>query len=389
MARATILLAAFLLSGLRPSYAAEADRFTAELFQGGDLSGWKATGCEVNVHGGTLLLKSGNGFIHSPYRYADFVLELDWRPLKDAKWDSGVYIRSELPAHGKPWPSRYQINLKQGEEGNLLGIAGATSKGLVKSGEWNHLKITVVGDRAEVEINGQPAWKASGLEPKDGFIGFQAEVDEGGEFEFRDVKVTELGYKPLFNGKDLSGWQGAVNGYAAENGLLVCRKEGGGNLYTDKEYSDFSVRFEVKMEPGGNNGLGIRAPLMGDAAYVGMEIQILDDYSDLYKDIRPYQHHGSVYGIVPAKQGHLNRAGQWNYEEVIARGRQITVNLNGATIVDANLDEASKPRTIDGNQHPGLSRSSGYIGFLGHGAQIEFRNIRLQDLSAGTSVGQQ
>jgi hypothetical protein len=137
------------------------------------------------------------------------------------------------------------------------------------------------------------------------------------------------------------------------------------------------------MQPGGNNGLGIRAPLTGDAAYVGMEVQILDDTADQYKNLKPFQYHGSVYGIVPAKRGHLNPPGEWNYQEVIAHGRQVTVNLNGVTIVDADLDKASDPRTIDGNPHPGLSRTSGHIGFLGHGAQIEFRNIRLLDLSSG------
>ena len=132
---------------------------------------------------------------------------------------------------------------------------------------------------------------------------------EGGQFEFRNVQVTELGYRPLFNGRDLAGWQGAVNGYGVENGELVCRKEGGGNLYTDKEYSDFSVRFEVKMDPCGNNGLGIRAPLGGDAAYVGMEIQILDDSADQYKNLAPYQFHGSIYGVAPAIRGHLKPFG--------------------------------------------------------------------------------
>jgi len=361
--------------------AAENSAVTTALFNAGDLSGWKVNDCEVAASDGTLLLKSGNGFVHSPYRYSDFVLELDWHALKPAASDSGIYIRSELPADGKPWPARYQVNLKQGEEGNLLGVKGATSKGLAKPGEWNHLKLTVVGDRAEAEINGQPAWKASGLESRDGLIGFQAEVDEGGQFEFRNVKVTELGYRPLFSGKDLSGWQGALGGYSAQDGVLVCRKNGGGNLYTDREFSDFSVRFEVKIEPGGNNGLGIRAPLTGDSAYEGMEIQILDDTADGYKNLKPYQYHGSVYGIAPAKRGHLNPPGEWNYQEVIAHGRHVTVNLNGATIVDVDLDQASKPKTIDGNAHPGLERAKGHIGFLGHGAQIEFRNIRLLDLS--------
>jgi len=194
------------------------------------------------------------------------------------------------------------------------------------------------------------------------------------------------GYVSLFNGRDLTGWVGATKGYQAENGVLVCLKEKGGNLYTEKEYSDFIFRFEFKLTPGANNGLGIRAPLQGDAAYVGMELQILDDSSPIYKNLKPYQYHGSIYGVVASKRGHLKPVGEWNVQEVIAKGRQITVKLNGVTIVDADIDRASTPKTVDGANHPGLKRTKGHLGFLGHGARIEFRNLRILDLSGKTAA---
>ncbi|MGE3809740.1 MAG: family 16 glycoside hydrolase, partial [Gemmataceae bacterium] len=68
-------------------------------------------------------------------------------------------------------------------------------------------------------------------------------------------------------------------------------------------------------------------------------------------------------------------------EEIIANGRPVTVTLNGVTIVDADIDEASRSGTLDGKPHPGLARTQGHIGFLGHGARIEFRNIRIKDLA--------
>jgi len=186
------------------------------------------------------------------------------------------------------------------------------------------------------------------------------------------------GFVPLFNGRDLDGWTGDTDGYVVEDGKIICRP--GGNLYTEKEYSDFALRFEFKLTPGANNGLGIRAPLEGDAAYVGMEIQILDNTADGYKDLKPYQYHGSIYGVVPAGRGYLKPVGEWNFEEVIARGNLITVNLNGTTIVDADIREASTPETMDGRPHPGLKRTTGHIGFLGHGSPVEFRNIRIKEL---------
>jgi hypothetical protein len=196
-------------------------------------------------------------------------------------------------------------------------------------------------------------------------------------------KPDEEGFVSLFNGKDLTGWvyggKPAGKGYQVEEGVLFCTEHDGGNLFTEKEYSDFSFRFEFKNEESGNNGVGIRAPLEGDAAYVGMEIQILDDNGKAWKDkLRPAQYHGSIYDVVPAKRGSLKPAGEWNSEEIIAKGRHVTVILNGNTIVDANLDDVKDEAVL--KKHPGLKRMGGHIGFLGHGSRVEFRNMRVKEL---------
>lgn len=194
-----------------------------------------------------------------------------------------------------------------------------------------------------------------------------------------NVDGSEEGFVSLFNGRDLSGWEGDTKGYVVEKGELVCKP--GGNLYTKEDFSNFILRFEFKFTPGANNGLGIRmAPGAGDAAYAAMELQILENTADKYKDLQPYQYHGSVYGVVPAKRGFLKPVGEWNSQEVIAKGHQITVKLNGTVIVDADIKEASKDGTMDGNNHPGLLRESGRIGFLGHGDLLYFRNIRVKRL---------
>jgi hypothetical protein len=163
-----------------------------------------------------------------------------------------------------------------------------------------------------------------------------------------------------------------------ENGRLVCPENGGGNLFTEREYGDFSFRFEFRLVDGSNNGVGIRAPLEGDAAYVGMEIQILDDGSPQYAGkLQPWQYHGSIYGVVPSSGVALRPTGEWNVEEITARGRRIRVELNGIVIVDANLDDVHDPEVLA--RHPGLARASGHIGFLGHQSRLEFRNIRVRE----------
>jgi hypothetical protein len=194
--------------------------------------------------------------------------------------------------------------------------------------------------------------------------------------------AEESGFVSLFDGKTLDGWKlvhgRGPQGYIVKDGMLVCPKGGGGNLLTEKEYSNFIFRFEFRIEPGGNNGVGIRTPLEGDAAYVGMEIQILDDDGPEYKNLRPAQYHGSIYDVVPAKRGFVKKAGEWNTEEILADGRHIKVTVNGHVTVDANLDDIKDPAVL--KKHPGLARTSGHVGFLGHEHLVEFRNIRIKEL---------
>lgn len=194
---------------------------------------------------------------------------------------------------------------------------------------------------------------------------------------------TESGFTPLFDGKTLNGWKMVGKrgeGYAVKDGAIVCAKGGGGNLFTEKEYGDFVLRFEFTLEPGANNGLGIRAPLEGDAAYVGMELQILDEVKLKYKDLRPEQYHGSIYDVVPAKRGAMKPPGEWNEQEVTAKGRNVKVVLNGKTILDADLNDVTDIKALQ--KHPGLLRERGHIGFLGHNDYIEVRNIRIKELPA-------
>ena len=192
----------------------------------------------------------------------------------------------------------------------------------------------------------------------------------------------EEGFTPIFDGKSLNGWKligKTGDGYLVEDGKIVCPPKGGGNLFHEKEYSDFVLRFEFKLEDGSNNGLAIRSPMQKSGlAYDGMELQIIDNTSERYRDIKPWQKHGSLYHVLPAKTGHLKPTGEWNQEEVSVKGRQVKVVLNGHTILDVNLDDVKDPEIIA--KHPGLKRRSGHVGFLGHDEPIEFRNIRIKEL---------
>lgn len=196
-------------------------------------------------------------------------------------------------------------------------------------------------------------------------------------------QISDTGFTILFNGKNLDGWVGNKQSYYVDNGTITINPKGnsgGGNLYTEKQYSNFNFRFEFQLTPGANNGLGIHTPLDGDAAYAGKELQILDNTAEKYADLKEYQYHGSVYGVIPAKRGHLKPVGEWNQQEVIVEDSKIKITLNGTVIVDGDYVKASRNGTIDGRDHPGLQRRTGHIGFLGHGDVLSFRNIRIKEL---------
>jgi hypothetical protein len=187
----------------------------------------------------------------------------------------------------------------------------------------------------------------------------------------------------LFNGKDLSGWQvlnGKKDAWGAEEGLLVVKGGGGGWLMTEREFGDFDLRLEFKLPKAGNSGVALRAPMEGNPAYQGMEIQLLDDpwYKDTnnYKGIRPAQLTGSIYDVVPPSTDATKPAGEWNTIHIVARGRHVSVELNGVKTVDANLDD-HKDRA---DKHPGLLRDNGHLGLQSHDGRVEFRNIVVKPL---------
>ncbi len=192
----------------------------------------------------------------------------------------------------------------------------------------------------------------------------------------------EPGFVSLFDGKTLDGWKLLApkgDGYSVEDGAIVCAEGGGGNLLTEQEFADFILRLDFKLKPGSNNGIGIRTPMKaGSLAYYGTEIQTIDNTAEKYANLKDYQFHGSIYGLVPAKRGYLNPVGEWNSQEITCVGRKVRVVLNGTTIVDTDLNDITDPKALF--SHPGILREKGHIGFLGHNDWVAYRNIRVKEL---------
>lgn len=406
-----------------------ADEGFVSMFNGKDLSGWqglvenpvtrakmkpavlakkqleanKKVPLNWSVKDGMICFSGNGDNLCSIKEYGDFEMYVDWKISKDG--DSGIYLRGTPQV--QIWDtSRTDVGAQVGS-GGLYNNQKNPAKPLKVAdnpiGDWNTFRIVMTGEKVSAWLNGELVADNVTLEnywdrnipifPK-GAIELQA---HGTDLAFRDIYVREIsdseynltpeekaeGFVTLFNGKNLNGWTGNKSGYVVEDGNIIVKPGdgSGGNLYTEKEYADFIFRFEFQLTPGANNGLGIRAPLTGDAAYQGMELQILDDTAPVYAELQPYQYHGSVYGVIPAKKGHQKPVGEWNYEEVKIVGSRITITLNGTVIVDGDISGPRDNGTMDHKDHPGLKNTTGHIGFLGHGSELKFRNIRIKDLT--------
>lgn len=338
-------------------------------------------------------------------QYGDFEMLIDWKLYPGPEPDAGIYLRGTPQV--QIWDTaRTNVGAEVGS-GGLYNNQQNPSKPLKvadqKLGEWNTFLIRMIGERVSVWLNGELVTDNVILEnfwdrSQPIFPVEQIELQaHGSKVAYRDIFIKEIprpepfklspeeekeGFRILFDGTNLDQWTGNKKDYAVESGNIVLHpsKGSGGNLYTNNQFDNFVFRFEFMLTPGANNGLGIRTPLEGDAAYQGMELQILDNDAPIYEKLAIYQYHGSVYGVIPAKRGFLKPVGEWNYQEVIADGDNIKVILNGTTILDGNIREASKNGTMDKREHPGLLNKTGHIAFLGHGSKVKFRNIRIKEL---------
>lgn len=359
------------------------------------------------VEDGELVNDGSGAYLCSDKEFGDYELWVDYKTV--AKADSGIYLRGtpqvqiwDFTEEGGKW-DRGADKGSGGLWNNAAGKPGKDPSVLADKpfGEWNKFRIKQIGARTSVWLNGKKVvdhaimdnyWDRSQPLPRKGPILLQT---HGGEIRWKNIKIREIGsreanrylanvnkkgFESVFNGTDLTGWSGATDNYEVVKGAIMCKPNMGGVLYTDDVYSDFVARLEFKLPPAGNNGLAIRYPGTGNAAYDGMtEIQILDSEHEKYlEQIDPRQAHGSAYGMVPASRGFLRETGEWNFQQVTVKGSRIKVELNGFVILDADLSTVEE--YLDEKAHPGKELTEGHFGFAGHNNPVQFRNISIKRL---------
>jgi Domain of Unknown Function (DUF1080) len=396
--------------------------FTA-LFNGKDLTGWRGGDTADHrkyaampdaqkqkwtedmlkhwkVEGGELLNDGHGKYATTEKEYGNFEFLVDYNMAP--KGDSGIYLRNvpQVQIWDHTDDDKGAMGRTKGSGGLWNNSPGAPGKDPLvladkPAGEWNKFRITMIGQRVSVWLNDKLVVDHALLEnyydratpvPAKGPICLQT---HGAPIKWRNIFIREIpndeavkilsekglkGAEPIFNGKDFDGWAGPVENYEVKDGALVCKAGKGGTIYTKAEYADFGVRLEFKLPKNGNNGLAIRYPGSGDAAYTGMtECQVLDDN---YKGIDPRQAHGSAYGMAAAARGYQFPIGEWNYQEVLVKGSRIRVELNGSVILSGDLAKVTE--YMANTPHPGKARTSGHFGFAGHGDAVMFRNVAIK-----------
>ncbi len=398
----------------------------SEADRAAQIAKWTATITEVNPKTGKTrwrvegddLVNDGTGAYATTIKdYGNFELRLDYKTVAGA--DSGIYLR------GVPqiqiWDINQRDDAKRPDRHPRLGSGGLFNNSVGSPGrdplvladkpfgEWNSVRAIIVGSRVSVWLNDKlvvdhailenyydqklPAAERRPIPPR-GPIQLQT---HGGEIRWRNIFLREIGsdeankllasrgqdgFKSIFNGRTLDGWAGSTDSVVVQNGAIVWQNGKKGVPYWNKELGDFQVRLLFKLPPGGNNGLAIRYPGTGAAAYDGMtESQILDDnYEQVKGKIDPRQAHGSVYGMIPAARGYQHPIGQWNFEEVTVQGSRIKVELNGTVILDGDVSTVDMANVMAKSPHPGKDRTRGFFGFAGHTDPVEFKDISIKEL---------
>tara|TARA_B110000483_G_scaffold55688_1_gene69589 strand:+ start:2706 stop:4043 length:1338 start_codon:yes stop_codon:yes gene_type:complete len=372
----------------------------------------KASLADIETHWsleGDELVNGGEGlYLTTDENFGDYELLLEYRTVAGA--DSGIYLKGcpqiqiwDTTEAGGKWDR----GAKEGSGGLWNNSPGATGKDpLVPAdrpfGEWNQFRVIQCGARTWVWFNDQLVVDGAILEnyfdktrkqpiPARGPIQLQT---HGGEIRWRNIFVREIepaeantrlskiapkGFDSIFNGRDLSAWQGDTEAYAVRDQAIWASAESGGSLFTEELYANFQARLEFKVPSGGNNGLAIRYPGHGNPAYEGMtELQVLDSTALRYAELDVRQYHGSAYGMTPAWRGYMRPVGEWNFQEVTVVGSTIKVELNGNIILQTDLAEVT--HYMDDKAHPGKNLTTGYFGFAGHKSPVGFRNISIKRL---------
>jgi len=364
------------------------------LFDGKTLKGWTALpGGKWEVKDGVIVGTSvrserRHGLLASDKEYSDFVVQFKFLVVKG---DSGFYFRGEK-VKGAVGVHGFQMEVDNSKEvGGLYETGGRAwvkrpdpklIKKIYKPGKWNQGSISAIGKNVVVRINGEITSQLKNDKGRlKGHFAMQLHGGMDMEVMFKDIEIHEMkpaddGFRPMFNGKDLTGWKTTGNWKVQKDNVIALEPRPGEHgwtryhayLTTDRKYKDFIIDLEFKFKKRGNSGVFLRVGDPKSQVKSGFEVQILDTHGK-----KKFGAHdcGGVIGTSGPSKMMVKPAGEWNRYIISVIGSQLKVNLNGEQIQDFDMSKTGlKNRPL-----------SGYIGFQDEGKYLWYRNVRIKELT--------
>ena len=347
--------------------------------------GWEALGkAEWKISNGILSASSGeNGWLATTTQFGDYTLKVDYRT--GAEGNSGVFLRSAKD--GDPARTGYELQIcdthKEYTTGSLVFYAKA-KKIRAQPNQWHTLEVRAEGDHFVVQVDGKSILDTHEKSHAMGVIGLQYNKDK--PIEFRNLKLKPLGLKPLFNGKDLTGWKKVdspkvpppPHEWSIKDGMIHVEK-GPGQLETENQYQDFVLQLEIRTNPKDalhhpNSGVFFR----GDPGvfWSGYESQIQNGFKDNDRTQPVDYGTGAIYNRIAARRV-IPNDGQFFYKTIVTQGRHMAVWVNGIQVTDFS---DTRPEGANARQQARLT--GGTISLQAHDptTNLDFRNLRIGEL---------
>jgi hypothetical protein len=355
------------------------------LFDGQSTFGWTAEGqTQWRVSDGALIADAGeSGWLRTNSPFADFVFQCEYRT--GAEGNSGIFLRSAK--EGQPHVTGYELQIfdqhPQFPTGSLVNHIKAKP---VKPApdRWHRYEVEASGDRFVVKLDGRTVLDGRDPKSKAGHIGLQYNKDK--KIEFRNIRLKPLGLKPIFNGKNLRGWQVVEPArpakvpavWGVKDGMLHV-EHGGGQLETEGAYGDFILQLDIRANSDDpkrhpNSGVFFR----GDpkSYWSGYESQIRNEYKEGDRSAPVDFGTGAIYGRVAARKVVPND-NEFFTKTIVANGRRLAVWVNGYPVTDWE-----DPRPEDPSARKGARLAPGTISLQAHDptTNLDFKDIRIAEL---------
>jgi hypothetical protein len=355
------------------------------LFDGESLFGWAPQGtAKWSVAGGVLSAEGGeDAWLRHNAVFGDFLLRMEFRlPTKGA--NSGVFVRSAK--EGAPHETGYEVQIWDANPkfatGSLVNHASAR-KVTLKPATWHVYEIQAEGDRFQVRLNGKQVLDARDSKSQAGHVGLQYKA--GNKLEFRNIRLKPLGLKPIFNGKDLSGWRRVDTPRAKEppvwtvkDGMLHVEK-GAGQLETEHQYTNFVLQLDIRTntdDPNRHPNSGVFMRGDPNEFWSGYESQIRNEFKG--DPTQPVDFGtGAIYRYSPARKI-VAKDNEFCTKTIVANGRHFNIWVNGYPVTDWE-DPNPEGRNVRKKE---ARLQGGTLSLQAHDptTNLDFNNIRIAEL---------